>query len=1129
MTAPEQERSTSLEQPINPVQADEFALEAFLLTYEEACAAGLTPSGFAAPGKGTPCESLPEEVDQARICLELLHRRWPWPAASARLDSASSPALTGSLGRYQVQQFRGAGGHGLVFLAYDPSLHRRVALKVPRPEAMVSPQLRARFLREARALARLAHPGIVPIHDFGEDGAICYLATAFIDGPNLADWLACQPSPPEPRWAARLVLKLAEAVAHAHERGVLHRDLKPANVLLDWDRADGESEPSPRITDFGLARLLSEMSDETLTRTGAFPMGTPGFAAPEQARGEQKEIGAATDVYSLGAILHAILTAYSQEGPAEQSGSARFDERLFPMAIRAIVARCLRHDPRDRYPTAAALAADLRRFLHDQPVTAGRLGRGPIRRGWDSLRSSHRIATVAFALSIALPVAGLVFWASRTPSPKKFAATQETFVAAPLESEVRDELDRTRYIRDMQRSSHLIRESYNGLNLAAERLDRWAGPFEPGKTDPRGFEWGYLKNFGRRESMTLRHRAQLDGKPSAIYSVRFSSDGKRLISAGMDGFARIWDSATGSPDCALEHVGTEVNSAVFSPDGVEAATADDKGLIRLWNVAQRAVVHVMKHGRAGEEVVAVLFTPDGRRLVSGGRDHNLVVWDAASGQELARTDALIGVIETLAMDRAGKFVVAGGGAPHIVAILELDGADHSVRHITHSSEGITLGIDVSPDGHRIAVATSSDLLLIDASGLSEERQSQDLHNSAYSVAFARRGSVLVSGGGDGDPSVRVWETSSRQKPEILPGHTSRVWGLTVAPDGKRIASASQDGTIKLWNLDRLRNRTIVPYAGGTAPVAFGVSSGPLWQAGENPHGLALLVLGSDGTLHAASSTSGHDREVCRVVAPFNSPHILIAPDGGTVIFVSADGSVAMVDLLGGRPPVMVADARLDPLRPWPCFDQTSRFLAMSDGLTHDLVVVEAATGRVVRRQQCRDRGKLVCNFVFLPGERGLVASEFPSKSTVVWDFNRNTLLGNPNPGAEGYIWSVALSPDGKFVATGDEAHIIQIRDTHLLRLRATLRGHDADVDYLTFSPDSQRLASLDRAGTVKLWDVVTGEELFELDRRSGRCHLLQFAPDGDTLVVAMTASDSSPSFTLWHGGSHPVKPAGPTP
>src|SRR5262249_46633259 len=241
-------------------------------------------------------------------------------APGGDLAALSRPELPAALsggkpfGRFRVVRELGRGGYGVVFLAWDPHLRRAVALKVPRPEALLTPELRRRFLHEAQAAAGLDPPGVVPVFEAGEVGPVWYIAARYCPGRSLADRLRECPGPLPARAAAHLVAVLAEAVHYTHSRGVLHRDLKPANVLLeepadaagaegegDWPRAWG----LPRVCDFGLARPLEGAADET--RTGA-PVGTPAYMAPEQAAGRKRDVSVATDVWALGVILYECLT-----------------------------------------------------------------------------------------------------------------------------------------------------------------------------------------------------------------------------------------------------------------------------------------------------------------------------------------------------------------------------------------------------------------------------------------------------------------------------------------------------------------------------------------------------------------------------------------------------------------------------------------------------------------------------------------------------------------------------------------------------------------------------------------------------------------------------------------------------
>ncbi|MBI3468955.1 MAG: serine/threonine protein kinase, partial [Planctomycetes bacterium] len=257
---------------------------------------------------GAQDETQAEELDpalharlrRAQQCLNLLEEVWPrgggtrtaatTPSLGAdeSLSAEASPDCPIALGRFQIHRELGHGGCGIVYLAFDPVLQREVALKVPRPESLIDPHLRRRFLREAQAAAALDHPNILPVYEAQEIGAVCYITSAYCRGPTLAAWLKEHPLPVPPRIAALIVVALADALHHSHRRGILHRDLKPSNVLLEPNRADAgvgatpgdELAFIPKLTDFGLAKLLGTKADET--RSGTV-LGTPMYMAPEQA------------------------------------------------------------------------------------------------------------------------------------------------------------------------------------------------------------------------------------------------------------------------------------------------------------------------------------------------------------------------------------------------------------------------------------------------------------------------------------------------------------------------------------------------------------------------------------------------------------------------------------------------------------------------------------------------------------------------------------------------------------------------------------------------------------------------------------------------------------------------------
>ncbi len=298
---------------------------------------------------------------------------WPETPDGRRMGGADDPAGALAAVGYDVVEELGRGGMGVVYRAQQPSLNRAVALKVIRSGGFATDAERRRFRNEAEAVAQLDHPHIVPIFEVGDVRGHHYFSMKLVEGAGLDRRLDAFRG--DPRAVARLVATVAEAVHHAHERGILHRDLKPANILVDG-RGD------PHVTDFGLARRLDAALD--LTHSGAI-VGTPSYMSPEQAAGARDGFTTATDVYGLGAILYALLTGRAphagtslaetldlvREVPPEPPSRVNAD---VPRDLEVICLKCLEKDPHRRYAGAQALADDLNRWLAGLPIEARPVG-----------------------------------------------------------------------------------------------------------------------------------------------------------------------------------------------------------------------------------------------------------------------------------------------------------------------------------------------------------------------------------------------------------------------------------------------------------------------------------------------------------------------------------------------------------------------------------------------------------------------------------------------------------------------------------------------------------------------------------------------------------------------------------
>jgi tetratricopeptide (TPR) repeat protein/tRNA A-37 threonylcarbamoyl transferase component Bud32 len=321
---------------------------------------------------------------------------------------------------YEVEALLGRGGMGVVYKARQLRLNRFVALKMLITGACAGPQERARFQREAEAVASLHHANIVSVYDVGEHEGWPYFTMEFVEGGNLARALAATPRPA--REAASLLVTLAEAMKAAHKGGIVHRDLKPANILLTKDG-------TPKIADFGLARRFDRRS--TVTSSGT-TMGTPSYMAPEQLTSKAGTIGPAADIYSLGALLYDVLTGrppFRGETASETERQVIADEPVpparlnpkVPRDLETICLKCLHKDPVRRFADAGELADDLGRFIEGRAIRARRISR--VEQAWRWCRRNPAGAALAVTIMglVALSIGGAL-WIQRQELERRIEA-----------------------------------------------------------------------------------------------------------------------------------------------------------------------------------------------------------------------------------------------------------------------------------------------------------------------------------------------------------------------------------------------------------------------------------------------------------------------------------------------------------------------------------------------------------------------------------------------------------------------------------------------------------------------------------------------------------------------------------
>ena len=675
----------------------------------------------------------------------------PPAPAGPRHPSASQPEFQ-TVGRFLVRGKLGAGAFGTVYRAYDPNLNREVALKIPNPGAMDSPQRVERFLREAKAAANLRHPHIVPVFDAGHDGDRYYIASAFIDGKPLSDTIE-ERGTDFPR-AARVVRELAEALAYAHEQGIVHRDVKPQNIMVD---AHGHIH----LMDFGLAARHDE--EARLTADGAV-MGTPAYMAPEQAAGQKGEAQPATDQYAAGVVLYELLTGqvpFSGPLPVVMHNvihtapdSPRKFRAYLPKDLETICLKAMAKRPEDRYADCQELADDLRRWLEREPITARRMGFGERAARWVKKEPKLAIGTaiivvvvmVSFVLISAFARRANTAWRQMEPTVEQ--AKKDASAAQAAENRAADALANAQaaLAREEQatRTAAEDRKKAEALQATIDEQVKTITALQVQVQAQQAQLGAWLW-----DAKTTAEVLTLKGHSDSVYSASFSADGSRIVTGSFDNTAKVWDAKKGAEVLTLKGHTNSVYSASFSADGTLIMTGSKDNTARVWDAKNGRERSVLK-GHTGF-VTSVGFSSVGLQVVTGSTDKTVRVW----------------------MSEA-EFLVLKGHTEEVRSAM------------------------FSPDGTRIVTGSDDKTARVwDAKTGAELRALRGHAGSVNSAMFSPDGTRIVTG--SDDKTARVWDAKTGAEVLTLKGHTHWVHSASFSADGSRIVTGSSDDTARVWD------------------------------------------------------------------------------------------------------------------------------------------------------------------------------------------------------------------------------------------------------------------------------------------------------------------------------------------
>jgi len=1049
---------------------DDERYVAWLAGQDDAMAAGGPSSTVVEDAGGVPSELHDRLKDDVAWC-EFVRSAWTKRGDGTPAKEGQSAAdLRGPtrFGRFEVRRELGRGSFGVVFLAYDPRLRRQVALKVPRPEVLVTDEMRRRFEREARAAAGLDHPNLVPVFDAGEEGSISYIASAYCPGPTLAAWLKARPGPVPPRLAARIVVKLAQAIAHAHGRGVLHRDLKPGNVIMEpipagaaARRDDDGLDGIPRVTDFGLARLCAAGQEATAaTQTGAI-LGTPSYMAPEQAQGGGAEVGPAADVYGLGAVLYALLVGrppFQADSVLDTLLLLRTQEPVAPSRLRPRVPRdleticlkCLCKEPHRRYATADALADDLDRFLAGQPVRARRVG--PVGRLFLWCRRQPALAaTIALALLVIGAVASAGVWRV-VRERDRFRAERD-----------RAQVNLARALTGEARALMKARETgwmFSALDNLRESA-RLAGPAAD-RTEIRELA---IECFGS-EDPCFRLARTWAGHTSAVTATAFSPDGRLVASGSRDGTVRIWPMGGDHPRATLSGPSEGVTGVAYHPQGGWLAASSAEGSVRIWRIGSGGEtgppLRVLKD-EAG--VYAVRFSPDGEWLATGSGNGvvRLVPFEAVAPDPVAR-DKERGRTLTGHSKRVGDLAFSAGGQ-----LLASASADREVcvwdmatgcviRRILDGDFPCGLAFS-NPTQYDRDPAQTLTWGATEGYGVHWSRCLQTKRVLFHHVMFPAsvtglrqnsRGNLFTAGG---DGSLRLWHLTRLgtelgfKSLAIAADNFGPAGTIDVSRDEGWVAVGHQDGRVRLWQLVEPLERAFIPHAGDV------VFDGDSRRLVTHKHV-------TDFSIGMQSVSRSY------IDAPVRAVEFL--GPGGEIAFCQEDDGIRICDgrtgpelrrLTHGPRTCALASSSGGAMLASGSDDGTVKLWEWKQGTT--LATLAPGSGRGAAR-----------TIAWGPADRELAVAY--DHGVGLWEVAR--------PG-HAPRWLEADGPSPHVLAYGAESlavsaadGAIAIHDPGSGRRRRMLRGHSARIVALAFAADGRRLASTAADDTVRVWDVNTGTE-----------------------------------------------------
>jgi WD40 repeat protein len=1039
------------------------------------------------------------------------HQRW---------DAAARPHVDGrTFGDFVIQEELGRGGMGIVYLAHQRSLNRRVALKVMASGLTLSKRHVERFRREAAAAAQLRHPAIVAVHSLCEvDGTIA-LAMDFVAGRNLADILddlrlangeghtsiegslGIEPKKGYVAECAMLGAQLASALAAAHQGGVVHRDLKPRNLMID-DRRQA------RLLDFGLAKSLGEGS---ISMSGEIT-GTAHYMSPEQTLAKRVAIDHRADIWSLGVILYEVLTLrrpFDGKNLQQVVYEICFKEPIPPQKLnhkvpRDLVTICqkaLEKDPQKRYQTAAEFEADLLRFLRWEPIHARPAG--PLVRLGKWLRR-HRTETLLAGAACA-GAAGLLgySWLDAIDRRNKSAS----WLAQGEQAAERGEFKRA-----MECATEALRVRDDTMVLARIESYRDKGMLAATMASRICLESAQQIPHDRELAVLLALEAD---------TLRGSAETRSAVMAALGG---VYRTTTLRTDDARDHVG-RILSVCWAPDGKRVVTTGVDGKVMLWDAANGSLTLALAGHESKAWVVGALFVGNGERLATASADRTLRIWRTLDGSP-EYSVPLPGAAAALRADRRGERVLVAcyqsQQGPFAAQVFDANTGKAVSAPVEHNQLIVSLAL--SPCGEFAATCSGERgavRLWRTASGEPIGSLKQHGDSSVRAIAFAPDSSLVATASSDG--AVHLYRVDDGSLLGTL-RHSQEIGTLAFDGKGERLLTGSRDQTARLWQLQRDANGGLTCRELRT----FVGHGGPLQHVGFDRTNQLAVTAGQDGVLRIFDAGSGLASNSAAILQYEVGPAIetsVFDPEGRRVLALAGSNRAVIWDFGDARGVVTLRQPGLS--LPAACFDATGdRIVTAGDDErlrlwnAHDgrRGWVTEPLGMPVRMLDVDSAGeRIACSTVdgrvhvhrLVDGEALFTLSDHNASVPVV-----RFVLGDTRLLTAGTHLQRDKTRTGRAILwnTNDRSQV------HVVQRQQPLVAAD-------LSRDGALLATVEEGEpVVRLWSVPGDQPRGEVGGHKDRVHWVRFSPDGTTLLTA--GSDGTARIQPLDGRNPTVLDAG---